>query len=279
MQRIAFAKGHGTENDFVIIPDPDGELRLTDADVIAICDRRTGIGADGMLRVVRSDHVAECRTASSAWFMDYRNADGSTAQMCGNGIRVFARYLIDVGWSDGPVIAIATRDGVKQVTACADDRFRVFMGRVTVRDVPVRIQTVGSDVVLPAIPAEIGTPHAVAFVDDLDAVSLQTAPTWSPAERFPNGVNIEFVRWVARRHLAMRVHERGSQETRSCGTGACAAAAAAAYRAGDAERPVTYRMDVRGGRLDVELTDSGCELTGPAAITASGMLTLPRRGG
>src|SRR5829696_8042339 len=95
---IAFTKGHGTGNDFILIPDPDGDLRLSDAQVAVLCDRRFGIGADGILRVVRSTAIAEGADAAASgaeWFMDYRNADGSAAEMCGNGIRVFVRYLLE----------------------------------------------------------------------------------------------------------------------------------------------------------------------------------------
>src|SRR6478672_9488078 len=120
-QTVAFTKGHGTGNDFVVIPDADGLLDLTDDQVAVLCDRRFGIGADGTLRVVRSaaiDEGADAASAGAEWFMDYRNADGSKAEMCGNGIRVFARYLADAGWAaldDSPAL-IGTRAGVKSVT-------------------------------------------------------------------------------------------------------------------------------------------------------------------
>ena len=117
---MRFAKGHGTGNDFVILPDLDDELKLTPALVSALCDRHTGIGADGVLRVALGDGVP--------WFMDYLNADGSVAEMCGNGIRVFARYLTDHKLATGPDLAIGTRSGVRQVRWDGDELFRVDMG-------------------------------------------------------------------------------------------------------------------------------------------------------
>jgi diaminopimelate epimerase len=275
VQPISFAKGHGTENDFVIIPDPDGVLDLSVDQIRAICDRRAGIGADGTLRVVRAENLPAPNADPQLWFMDYRNADGSTAAMCGNGARVFVRYLIDQGWATGPTIDIGTRDGPKQVSACADGRFRVAMGPVTVEPAEVKVWLRAPDTSLPAMPADVGNSHVVAFVDDLDSLDLASAPTWSPPDRFPDGVNIEFVQLVGKRHIAARIHERGSGETRSCGTGVCAAAAVAAWQCGDGARPVTYRVDVPGGTLEAELTEGNAYLTGPAEIVASGTLTMP----
>src|SRR4051812_8924857 len=115
---LRYVKGHGTANDFVVLPDPDGDLDLTPGLVRALCDRRRGLGADGVLRVVRAD-VARGDLAAAAtddpearWFMDYRNADGSVAEMCGNGIRVFARYLVEAGFAQPGSLRIVTRDGV-----------------------------------------------------------------------------------------------------------------------------------------------------------------------
>jgi diaminopimelate epimerase len=274
MQSISFAKGHGTENDFVIIPDPDGELTIGEDDVRAICDRRAGIGADGILRVVRSQHVGDWDGEPELWFMDYRNADGSVSEMCGNGVRVFARYLVDHDLAEGPVIRIATRDGIKPTEVLADGRFRVAMGPVTVAEERVEIRPVGFEAPLQGTPADVGNPHAVAVVDDLDALELHRQPSWSPRQRFPDGVNLEFIRTVGPRHIAMRVYERGSGETRSCGTGTCAAAAVAAALAAETERPITYRVDVPGGTVEVELQDGQTYLTGPAVIVASGTLSL-----
>src|SRR5580765_5468393 len=134
---IRFAKGHGTENDFVLLPDPDGGLELTPARVAALCDRRRGIGADGLLRVVRWSALGDGPVPEPGveWFMDYRNADGSIAEMCGNGVRVYARYLAERGWVSGREFPLGTRAGVRTVRvggASAGGEISVDMGPATV---------------------------------------------------------------------------------------------------------------------------------------------------
>ncbi|WP_329036370.1 diaminopimelate epimerase [Streptomyces sp. NBC_01725] len=288
---IPFLKGHGTENDFVIIPDPDNAVALSAAAVAKLCDRRAGIGGDGLLHVVRSAEHPEARSMAdrAEWFMDYRNADGSVAEMCGNGVRVFARYLRRAGLVDAGDLAVATRGGVKEVhiaksleagggTADPEDveDVTVRMGRAALPEGDVSV--VVGERGWPARNVNMGNPHAVAFVDDLDhAGNLFTAPPVSPASAYPDGVNVEFVVGRGPRHVAMRVHERGSGETRSCGTGACAVAVAAARRDGIdpavTGEPVTYTVDLPGGRLVItERPDGEIEMTGPAVIVAEGLL-------
>ena len=202
-----YVKGHGTRNDFVVLPDLDGSVHgdLDPAVVVALCDRRAGLGADGVLRVLRGD-----LDGGADWFMDYRNADGSVSEMCGNGVRVFARYLADAGLVDpaaldGP-LAIDTRDGIKQVTYCDDGEISVDMGRPTLGG-PVRIGVEGRE--YDAWAVDMGNPHAVAFVDSLDGVgALTEQPAFAEAD-FPHGVNIEFVVRRGPDEVAMRVHERG----------------------------------------------------------------------
>ncbi|MGW8576050.1 diaminopimelate epimerase [Streptomyces niveus] len=285
---IPFLKGHGTENDFVIIPDPDNALTLSASAVAELCDRRAGIGGDGLLRVVRSAAHPEARSMAdrAEWFMDYRNSDGSVAEMCGNGVRVFARYLRRAGLVQAGDLAVATRGGVKKVHIAKDagtggdetgsGAITAHMGRalLTEDDVTVAVGDRG----WPARNVNMGNPHAVAFVDDLaHAGNLFTAPPVSPASVYPDGVNVEFVVDRGPRHVAMRVHERGSGETRSCGTGACAVVVAAARRDGldpaVTGEPVTYTVDVPGGRLVItERPDGEIEMTGPAVIVAEGVL-------
>ncbi|MER7395585.1 diaminopimelate epimerase [Streptomyces sp. NPDC000151] len=283
-ERIAFLKGHGTENDFVIVPDPDGRLELPASLVARLCDRRAGIGGDGVLHVVRSAAHPEARAMAdeAEWFMDYRNGDGSVAEMCGNGVRVFARYLEHAGLVEAGDLAIATRAGVRRVHLAKDaagpgtGEVTVTMGRAELPEEQVTV-TVG-DRSWPALNVNMGNPHAVAFVEDLDhAGDLLSAPPFSPAAVYPDGVNVEFVADRGPRHVAMRVHERGSGETRSCGTGACAVAVAAARRDGDdpaiTGSPVAYTVDVPGGRLVItELPDGTVEMTGPAVIVAEGTI-------
>jgi diaminopimelate epimerase len=274
-----FRKGHGTENDFVLLPDHDGSIhgdlssdRFGDR-VRALCDRRAGLGADGVLRVIgTSAHPSvelpeTTGEATPEWFMDYRNADGGIAEMCGNGIRVFALHLYDEGLvpPDEPV-RIATRAGVKTVTRegdlfCADLGVATILGETKV--------SVGERS-WPAVHVDLGNPHAVVTVDDLAEIgSLREEPVYD-VDLYPDGVNVEFVVRRGPGHVAMRVHERGSGETRSCGTGACAAAVATAT-----EGPGRWRVDVPGGRLEVSRDELGrVSLIGPAVIVARGTTSL-----
>jgi diaminopimelate epimerase len=267
---MRFAKGHGTGNDFVILPDPDGRLPLTPALVAALCDRRRGIGADGVLRVVRSASHPDATAAGSAeWFMDYWNADGSHAEMCGNGVRVYARYLVESGLAPAGAWTLATRSGVVPVRIgdeiAAGLRLPTVYGQSTADVVGRRIT--GSAV-------DVGNPHLVCAVDEpaLDGLDLVTAPRYDP-QFFPAGVNVEFAAAGpplagADLHRRMRVFERGSGETLSCGSGACAVAAVALEHAGLATGVVV--VDVPGGRLTVTTTESHCWLAGPAVIVAHG---------
>jgi diaminopimelate epimerase len=280
-RRLPFLKGHGTENDFVIIPDPDGRLELSAAAVARLCDRRAGLGGDGLLRVVRSAALPEGRAQAEPpeWFMDYRNADGSVAEMCGNGVRVFAHYLRHAGLTGDGELAIGTRAGVRRVRTAPAGAYAVEMGPARLPDGPGESVTVTvDDRSWPARHIDMGNPHAVAFVADLAAAGpLLRAPEVTPAEAYPQGVNVEFVVDRGPGHVALRVHERGSGETRSCGTGACAVMVAAARRDGRDPaadgRPARYTVDVPGGRLLItERPDGVVEMTGPAVIVAQGTL-------
>lgn len=273
---IPFLKGHGTENDFVIVPDAENALDLPAAVVARLCDRRAGIGGDGLLHVVRSAAHPDARHLAdeAEWFMDYRNADGSVAEMCGNGVRVFARYLEHAGHVTAGEVAVATRGGVKHVHLDKDGSVTVAMGRAVLPEAGVTVTVDGRS--WPARNVNMGNPHAVAFVEDLaHAGTLYDEPPYEPAAVYPDGVNIEFVADRGPRHVAMRVHERGAAETRSCGTGACAVAVATARRDGlDPARsgtPVTYTVDVLGGTLVItEHPDGRIDMTGPAVIVAEG---------
>jgi diaminopimelate epimerase len=283
-QGLAFLKGHGTENDFVILPDSDGRIGLSPDAVARLCDRRAGLGADGILRVVRSAaHPEAAAMAGEAeWFMDYRNADGSIAEMCGNGVRVFTRYLQRAGLVGEGDVPVATRAGIRRthIAKASPDGtpgdITVDMGRAVLPEGGVTV-TVG-DRSWPARNVNMGNPHAVVFVDDLShAGALLEAPGVRPAAAYPDGTNVEFVVDRGPWHVALRVHERGSGETRSCGTGACAVMVAAARRDGAdpaaTGTPATYTVDVPGGRLLItERTDGSIEMTGPAVIVAEGVI-------
>lgn len=276
MDRIEFSKGHGTGNDFVIIPDPDGALPLSPELVVALCDRRTGIGADGVLRVVRTAAAGEPDLAGTAeWFLDYRNADGSVAEMCGNGVRVFARYLVETGLSGTGEIAIATRSG-PVVAVVMPEAVRVTLARPRVDGGAVA--TVGGRE-LPGVAVDTGNPHLVCPLPAglaLAELDLTRPPVVDP-DRFPHGVNVELtVSAGPGEPVRMRVYERGVGETRSCGSGACAVAAATLHAAGRTAGTVT--VDPPGGRLQVSLTGDGCVLAGPAVLVAQGTVVLSALG-
>jgi len=274
VRRWRFSKGHGTQNDFVVLLDRDDVLAPSDDDVRWLCDRRAGIGGDGLLRVVAARHVPEWQGDPTLWFMDYRNADGSIAQMCGNGVRVFVRYLLDEGLATGPEVPVATRAGLKPASVLPDGRVRVGMGAVRVADSTVTVTTADGSVST-AVAVDVGNPHAVSLGSPVGALDLTRPPAWEPAGAFPEGVNLEFVETVGERHVAMRVFERGVGETRSCGTGTVAVAAAAGARAGGGDG--VWTVDVPGGRVEVELAGGKAFLTGPAVLVAHGEVTLPDR--
>jgi diaminopimelate epimerase len=264
-----FTKGHGTENDFVVLPDPDGELELTAARVRALCDRRRGLGADGVLRVVRAAAVddAPADVPADAWFMDYRNADGSLAEMCGNGVRVFARYLVQAGHAAPGEFPVGTRAGNRPVVVHPNGEVTVDMGLAKV--FAESTASLGG-VDHPGLAVDLGNPHLACVGDfGLDALDLTASPRYDP-EIFPNGVNVEFVRPLGGDRVRMRVHERGVGETRSCGTGTVAAAVAA-LRADGAETG-TRHVEIPGGVVRVDVGESGSTLTGPAVLAASGRL-------
>jgi len=268
MRAVRVLKGHGTGNDFVLLPDLEGEVDLTDAMVAALCDRRFGIGGNGVLRVVRSAASDDPDATGAELFMDYRNADGSSAQMCGNGIRVFARFLVEEGLADAAGMDIATRGGVRHVRRLASGEYAVGMGSATGMDAIASVMVGNRS--YPATGVHVPNPHAVVFVTSVSAAGpLDRAPEVSPEHLFPEGVNVEFVEQIAPGHVRMRVHERGVGETLSCGTGACAVAWAVRRR-GDA--PERIRVDVPGGTLHVEERDGELELIGPAVIVADGTL-------
>lgn len=308
-----FHKGHGTENDFVLLEDDGGDLTLHPETVALLADRRTGLGGDGVIRIVRSADSGipgadEQAAAGAEWFMDYYNHDGSLSEMCGNGVRVFAHALLETSRvpADSEEIKVGTRDGIKTVritlnpalgetepsTASApggpeDAWYTVDMGRWSIDETAETLVTTdGIDVPRPGLSVETGNPHtvvALAEAAELSAADLRDAPVLDPVP--PQGSNVEFiVMEPARSDLAggegalrMRVSERGVGETRSCGTGACAAAIAAHHWAGPTS-PLQWRVDVPGGRLRIGITpDEGGDqgtvtLAGPAVLVATGTI-------
>ncbi len=284
---IPFTKGHGTGNDFVIVADPDGTMTLSADQIAALTDRRFGIGADGLLRVVRSTAIDEgTSTPDAEWFMDYRNADGSAAEMCGNGVRVFVKYLLSAGLATlgaGETLRIGTRAGTKAVTL-SDNGFEVDLGRWRPEEQEILVRGRGLAVARPGLGVDVGNPHvvvALSSVDELTGLDLTVQPVLDPAPAA--GANVEFV--VPAEPLVedgvgpirMRVFERGVGETLSCGTGVAASALAVRHWAG-AGAPDRWNVDVPGGRLGVRVvrTDAGERvlLSGPATLVFSGEISL-----
>jgi diaminopimelate epimerase len=262
---IPFLKGHGTENDFVLLPDLDATLDLTEARVRALCDRRAGLGADGVLRVVPAKAIEGA--GDELWFMDYRNADGSIAEMCGNGVRLFGRYLVDAGLVTEPEFTIGTRAGTRAVTV--GEEITVEMGRSLVTG--TSLATVEGATVA-GVAVNVGNPHLVCVLDDPDkltSLDLTVPPAYDP-DAFPDGVNIEFVVVEAADRLRMRVHERGVGETRSCGTGTVAAVTGVLFGRGENRGAAT--VDIPGGTVRVTVDPDGSTLTGPAVFVARGEL-------
>lgn len=291
MTTLSFTKGHGTGNDFVLVSDPDGSLDLTPELVRFLCDRRFGVGGDGVIRAVRSRAIPEgaeilAVEPEAEWFMDYRNADGTVAEMCGNGIRVFTHYLIAEGLvasERSDTLPLGTRAGVRDVLVGAAG-YTVDLGRWRLGRERL-VAAAGLDVARPGLGIEVGNPHVVTVLADdaeLDGLDLATEPSFDPVPEA--GANAEFVvpaepflkNGVA--HIRMRVHERGVGETQSCGTGAAAAALAFRHWGGE-QRPNSWSVTVPGGRLAVRMfaTEEGehVSLSGPAELVYRGEITLP----
>ena len=264
MTRVGFTKGHGTGNDFVLVADPDDRLVITQAAVAAVCDRRNGIGGDGLIRIVPSG-------STGLWFMDYYNADGSTGEMCGNGTRVFAEYLRIHHLVDSDEFSIGTRGGTRHVRMSASG-ISVDMGQARHEQAEVMVSSGGHT--WPGEAVFMPNPHAVCFVDDLDLPGPLHEPPVVDSAAFPEGVNVEFV--VVEepgRRVSMRVFERGVGETLSCGTGICAVADRV-LAAADVSGPADVVVKVPGGTLTVSRTAGDTlELTGPAELVADGEMS------
>jgi diaminopimelate epimerase len=288
---LQFTKGQGTGNDFVLFSDPDGEFVLDPVTIRALTDRHFGVGGDGVIRAVRSANLPDGRDVlevdpSAEWFMDYHNADGSVAEMCGNGIRVFVRYLTERGLATlepGETLSIGTRAGVRHVQRSLTG-FQVDLGPWSLSDEAPTVRARELHAARPGLALSVGNPHvvvALASDDELEALDLAYLPVLDPAP--VEGANVEFVVPAdplvvdGIGHIRMRVHERGSGETLSCGTGAAAAALATRHWAG-AGAPDQWRVEVPGGTVGV-LVVPGVDgehvsLSGPAELVFNGALEL-----
>ncbi|PWB96312.1 diaminopimelate epimerase [Homoserinimonas hongtaonis] len=291
MPDIHFTKGHGTGNDFVLFADPEGEIELSAAQLAAVADRRFGVGADGIIRAVRSANLdagaaSLAEDGAAEWFMDYHNADGSPSEMCGNGIRVFAEYLTSMGLVElGPTetLTVGTRAGVRDLQR-NQRGFQVDLGRWALDGSDPLVRAKDVAVARPGLGINVGNPHvvvALSSLEELAAADLTVIPILDPAA--PEGANVEFV--VPHDPLVkdgvgqitMRVHERGSGETLSCGTGAAAAALATRHWAGPSA-PNNWRVEVPGGVLGVRMwaAEDGehVSLSGPATLVFEGDLSV-----
>ena len=281
---MIFAKGHGTQNDFVVLPDLGAQLELTRGVVAALCDRRRGLGADGLLRVTTAggalaagvfDRIPE-GVAADDWYMDYRNADGSIAQMCGNGVRVFTHYLRASGLENRDEFVVGSLAGARPVVVGHVDEFQadvtVEMGKATA--LGTSVATVGGRR-LTGLGVDVGNPHLACVVADLTVDELAGLDVGGPVEFdaacFPDGVNIEVIITPVAGAVSMRVHERGVGETRSCGTGTVATAVAVLADQGASTG--TLRVRVPGGEVDVEITETSSFLRGPSVLVARGDLS------
>jgi diaminopimelate epimerase len=274
---VEFVKAHGTGNDFVVVEDLTDRYRLTPEFVRAVCDRHFGIGGDGLIRISPG--------RQARFFMDYRNADGSLAEMCGNGVRVVGKYLAEREYV-GDSFDLETRAGVKHlVLHAADDgsidQVTVDMGAPSFdrADLPMagtgealkeNLEADGDTVVATCL--SMGNPHAVVFVDDVDAAPVTTlGPLLETHPAFPNKTNVEFVQVVDQWLVRQRTWERGVGETLACGTGACAVAVASQVRGFTGQE---LAVEVRGGRLSLAWTPGGTvRMTGPAREVAHGTMT------
>ncbi len=294
---MRFAKGHGTGNDFVLIADPGGMRELASEQIAALCDRRRGIGGDGLIRAVRSRNIADGtaileENPAAEWFMDYYNADGSLSEMCGNGVRVFVHFLVTQGLvalEAGEKLAIGTRGGIKYVARLGEG-YQVDMGpwgfifpEESGQGSDSLVEASGLEVARPALSITLGNPHTVVALADLAelaTVNLTLTPAVTPLPL--HGTNVEFAVPAEPLvkddvgHISMRVHERGVGETLSCGTGACAAAAATRFWAGSGA-PDLWAVALPGGVLGVRFQPGpdGREhvhLSGPAVMVAEGVL-------
>ena len=253
---VSATYGHGTHNDFVLVFDPENKILFTPEQIKKICDRKVGIGSDGFIKIIKVD---------GAWFMDYSNSDGSVAEMCGNGIRVMARYLTDRGYQASGIYAINTRDGRKFLSVPDEGDISVNMGKVT--QINGEVSVIQNSKTFVGLNIDVGNPHAVVFTDDLETVGdLKKSPAVLPEDAYPEGVNIEFVEIVDNGEIRMRVFERGVGETQSCGTGTCAVALAATIKS-KKTLPIKWVINPPGGRLVVEIDGhSNATLTGPAVL-------------
>lgn len=257
---MKFIKMQGLGNDYLFLNCLEGEPENLPELAVRMSDRHFGAGSDGL--------ICLCPSTKGDFRMRMFNADGSEGEMCGNGIRCLAKYIRDCGLSPKDVLRIETGAGLRQ-TELLDDAVRVDMGPPQV-SAPVEVEALGR--IWRLTPVSMGNPHGVIFQTGIHDLSLAlVGPALERHPAFPGGINVEFVEMIDRNTLRMRVWERGSGETLACGTGACAALAAA-VSSGLAER--TARVELPGGTLEVCWAGETILLTGPAVTVYKGEYLL-----
>lgn len=288
--QLVFTKMHGLGNDFIVIDDRDSTLDLSPEAVEWMCDRNFGIGADGVMLV----RPATTDEAHFSWW--FRNSDGSVAEMCGNGIRCFAKFVCDGGLVGPEVdtVRVETSLGVYVIRVARDDAGAVLEATVDMGEPildPVLIPTTlacdgpespviecgvtvdGTDAVVTCV--SMGNPHCVIFVDDVDDAPVHTmGPALETHAAFPRKTNVEFARVLSDDRIELRVWERGVGETLACGTGACATVVAA-HLSGRTRRSCTVELPGGELRIDWDREDGRVRMTGPATIVYDGVLAIP----
>jgi len=268
---LAFRKMHGLGNDFVVVDARARALELTNKEVRALANRRTGVGFDELL-------IIKPANAGGDAYMAVHNADGSLSSACGNGARCVAALLMDESRRDS--VVIETMAGPNKATRTQDGNVSIDMGpaRLDWQDIPLTKKTdtlhlgISEGPLVDPVAVGIGNPHTIFFVDDVDSVDLaKHGPLIEKHPLFPERTNVEVVQILGQDHLHMRVWERGSGITQACGTGACAAAIAAVRR-NLSGRSVTVTLD--GGDLHIKWRDDGhVVMTGPAMESFSGIIS------
>jgi diaminopimelate epimerase len=282
---LTFTKMQGLGNDFVIMADLDDEIDFDPEAVAWLCDRHFGVGGDGLILVKpATDEGADL-------FMLYYNADGTTAEMCGNGVRCFAKYAVEHGLMVGETLNVQTLGGIRPVEIALDaeglmEAATVDMGEpllapglvpttlaVTEADAIVGAELVTSLGTFEVTCVSMGNPHAVIWVDDVDEAPVETVgPVIETHPAFPNKTNVEFAQVTEGGLIRVRVWERGVGETLACGTGACATLVAASL-AGLVERAGV--VELPGGELVVRWAEDGhVYMTGPAEEVFTGVIAL-----
>lgn len=275
---MKFVKMHGIGNDFIVIENRPETYDSAALGNISrqLCNRNIGVGSDGLVVVIDSD--------SCDFRMRMMNPDGSEAQMCGNGIRVFAKYVYDYKLTDKESISVETAAGVKYLKLTIEDGkvtfVRVDMGEPILQrslipmlgedtDMVVSEPLTVCDTTLNITAVSMGNPHCVSFVDDVDSFPLaKFGPAIENHPLFPERTNVEFIQVVNDKEIKMRVWERGANETMACGTGACASSVAGILN-GKTSRILTVHL--RGGDLFIEWADNNrVIMTGPAVTVYEG---------